>query len=154
MLCTCDVEGSLALDPPQNKSESGRLFRAYGKLANNVGVNLGLDWSPMLARGFSIHLYIRHQVLRFLTPSDNGKHGLQGLKILTVLKFPKFPCNVLRQKRHLARINDSDIKLKRIWATEDELIEETTQPKDFNTRVHLKYNKVLIGDDKTNNDKI
>ena len=43
ILCTCDVEGSLALDPPQNKSESRLLFRAYGKLANNVWVNLGLD---------------------------------------------------------------------------------------------------------------
>ena len=38
--------------------------------------------------------------------------------------------------------------------TEDKLIEEITQPKDFNTRVHLKYNQILIGDDQTNNDKI
>ena len=60
----------------------------------------------------------------------------------------------LRWIRHLARINDSDTKLKWICATEDELIEETTQPKNFNTRVHLKYNKVLIGDNQTNNDKI
>ena len=52
------------------------------------------------------------------------------------------------------RINDSDTMLKKIRATEDELIEEITQPKDFNTRVHLKYNKILIGDDQTNNDKI
>ena len=37
---------------------------------------------------------------------------------------------------------------------EDESIEETTQPIDFNTKVHLKYNKVLIGDDQTTNDKI
>ena len=44
-------------------------------------------------------------------------------------------------------------KLKQICATEDELMEEITQPKDFNTRVHLKYNKVLM-DDQTNNDKI
>ena len=41
--------------------------------------------------------------------------------------------------------------LKQIYAKEDELIEEITQPKNFNTRVHLKYNKVLIGDDRTNN---
>ena len=54
----------------------------------------------------------------------------------------------------LARINDSDTKLKQICAAEDELIEEITQPKDFNTRVHLKYNKILIGDDRTHNDKI
>ena len=43
------------------------------------------------------------------------------------------------------------MKLKQICATEDELIEEITQPKDFNTGVHLKYNKVLIGNDQTNN---
>ena len=56
--------------------------------------------------------------------------------------------------RRLERINDSDTKLKQIWVKEDELIEEITQPKDFNTRVHLKYNKILMGDDQTNNDKI
>ena len=44
--------------------------------------------------------------------------------------------------------------LKQIRAEEDELIEAITQPKDFNTRVHLKYIKILIGDDQTNNDKI
>ena len=44
--------------------------------------------------------------------------------------------------------------LKQIRTKEDELIEEITQPKDFNTRVHLKYNKILIGNDQTNNDKI
>ncbi len=41
--------------------------------------------------------------------------------------------------------------MKQICATEDELIEEITQPKDFNTRVHLEYNKILICDDQTNN---
>ena len=56
--------------------------------------------------------------------------------------------------RSLVRINDSDTKLKQIFATEDELIEEITQSKDFNTRVHLKYDNILIGDDQTNNDKI
>ena len=56
--------------------------------------------------------------------------------------------------RRLARINDSDTKLKQTSVTEDELIEEITQPKDFNRRAHLKYNKSLIGDDQTNNDKI
>ena len=44
--------------------------------------------------------------------------------------------------------------LKQIRAKEDESREEITQPKDFNTRVHLKYNKILIGDDQTNSDKI
>ena len=56
--------------------------------------------------------------------------------------------------RRLARINESDTTLKQIRAKEDESIEEITQPKDFNTRVHLKYNEPLIGDDQTNNDEI
>ena len=56
--------------------------------------------------------------------------------------------------RRLARINENDAKLKQIFAKEDDSIEETTQPIDFNTRVHLRYNNVLIGDDQTNNDKI
>ena len=56
--------------------------------------------------------------------------------------------------RRLARINDNDTKLKQICAKEDDSIEEITHPKDFNTRVYLKYNKILISDDQTNNDKI
>ena len=56
--------------------------------------------------------------------------------------------------RRLARINNSNTRLKQICTKEDELLEETTPPKDFNTRVHLKYNKDLIGDDQTNNDTI
>ena len=56
--------------------------------------------------------------------------------------------------RRLARINESDTTLKQIRAKEDESIEEITQPKDFNIRVHLKYNKFLIGDNQTNNDEI
>ena len=42
----------------------------------------------------------------------------------------------------------------RIHAKEVKSTEEITHPKDFNTRVHLKYNKILIGDDQTNNDEI
>ena len=38
----------------------------------------------------------------------------------------------------------------RIHAKEVKLRDEITQPKDFNTRVHLKYNKILICDDQTN----
>ena len=49
------------------------------------------------------------------------------------------------------RINDSNTRLKQIRTKEDESIEETTQPIDFNTRVHLKYNKVLIGNDQKTN---
>ena len=41
------------------------------------------------------------------------------------------------------------MKLKQICAKEDELIEEIAQPKNFNTRVHIKYNKVLIGNNQT-----
>ena len=55
--------------------------------------------------------------------------------------------------RRLARINESDMTLKQIRAKEDKSIEEITQPKDFNTKVHLKYN-FLIGNDQTNKDEI
>ena len=44
--------------------------------------------------------------------------------------------------------------LKQIHAKEDELIDEITLPIDFNTRVHLRYNNVLICGDQTKNDKI
>ena len=54
----------------------------------------------------------------------------------------------------MTRITESDTRLKQIRAKEDKSIEEITQPKDFNTRVHLKYNKILIGDDQTNTDEI
>ena len=43
------------------------------------------------------------------------------------------------------------MRLRQIHAEEVKSTEEITQPKDFNTRVHLKYNKILIGDDQTNN---
>ena len=56
--------------------------------------------------------------------------------------------------RRLARINESDTKLKQICATEDKLIEKITQPKDFNTKVHLKYKEIVIGDDRTNDGEI
>ena len=42
----------------------------------------------------------------------------------------------------------------KIHTKEVKSTEEITQLKDFNTRVHLKYNKILIGDDQTNNDEI
>ena len=56
--------------------------------------------------------------------------------------------------RHLARVNETDTRLRQIHAKEDKSIEEITQPKDFNTRAHLKYNKILICDDQTNNNEI
>ena len=48
--------GSLALDPLQNKFQLRFLLWAHGELADNVGVNLGLDWPP-LARGFQTSCY-------------------------------------------------------------------------------------------------
>ena len=54
--------------------------------------------------------------------------------------------------RRLARINESGTKLRQDTCEEVKLTEEITQPKDFNTRVHLKYNKILICDDQTNNE--
>ena len=57
--------------------------------------------------------------------------------------------------RRLARINEGGMRPRyRIHAKEVKSTEEKTQPKDFNTRVHLKYNKILICDDQTNNDEI
>ena len=49
--------------------------------------------------------------------------------------------------RRLARINEGGMRLRQIHSKEDKSIEERTQPKDFNTRMYLKYNKILIGDD-------
>ena len=42
----------------------------------------------------------------------------------------------------------------KIHSKEVKSTEEGTQPKDFNIRAHLKYNKILICDDQTNNDEI
>ena len=47
-------------------------------LANNVGVNLGLDSSPTLARGFPISLSHTPPSPSFSYPSDNEKHGPLG----------------------------------------------------------------------------
>ena len=42
----------------------------------------------------------------------------------------------------------------RYMAKEVKSTEERTQSKHFDTRVHLKYNKILICDDQTNNNEI
>ena len=42
----------------------------------------------------------------------------------------------------------------KIEAKDVKSTEEKAQPYDFNTRVHLKYNKILICDDQTNNDEV
>ena len=44
--------------------------------------------------------------------------------------------------------------LRQIHAKEVKSTEKITQPKDFNMSVHSKYNKILIGNDQTNNDEI
>ena len=56
--------------------------------------------------------------------------------------------------RRLARINESGMRLRQDTCEEVKSTEEITQPKDFNTRVHLKYNKILICNNQTNNDEI
>ena len=108
----------------------------------------------MQVRGFPIHFHIPHQVLHFPTPSDIGKTDFEVKKCKLSSNSQNSLVMFYGAMRHLARINDSDTKLKQICTTEDELIEEITQPKDFNTGVHLKYNKIFIGDDQTNNEKI
>ena len=59
----------------------------------------------------------------------------------------------IRAIRRLARINEIDPRLKQICAKEVKSTEGITRPKDFNTRMHLKY-ELLIGGDQTNNDEI
>ena len=56
--------------------------------------------------------------------------------------------------RRLARINESGTRLWQDTCKEVKSTEEITQPKDFNTRPLLKYDKILICDDQTNNDEI
>ena len=56
--------------------------------------------------------------------------------------------------RRLARINESGTRLWQDTCKKSQSTEEITQPKDFNTRVYLKYNKILICDDQTNIDGI
>ena len=80
ILCACDVEGSLALDPPQNKSQSRLLFRAYGKLANNVAVNLGLDGSQTLVRGYQVTFTYTTNSFVFLPPQIAEKSDFEVMK--------------------------------------------------------------------------
>ena len=56
----------------------------------------------------------------------------------------------------LARINESGMRPKyKIHVKSNQLDRgKRIQSKHFNTRVHLKYNKILICDDQTNNDEI
>ena len=61
--------------------------------------------------------------------------------------FQNSPVMFKEAIRRLARINENGTRLRQIHVKEDKSIEERTQPKDFNTRVHLKYNKILVGDD-------
>ena len=57
--------------------------------------------------------------------------------------------------RRLARINEGSMRPRyRIHAKEVKSTEERTQSKHFNSKVHLKYNKILICDDQTNNNEI
>ena len=57
--------------------------------------------------------------------------------------------------RRLARINEGGMKPRyRIHAKEVNSTDERTQSKHFNTRVPLKYNKILKCDYQTNNDEI
>ena len=75
--------------------------------------------------------------------------------ILTVDSFPN-PLVMFKEAiRRLARINENSVSPRhRIHAKEVKSTEERTQSKHFNTRVHLKYNKILICDDQTNHDEI
>ena len=56
--------------------------------------------------------------------------------------------------RRLVRINESCTRLRQDTYEEIKSSGEITQPRDLNTRVHLKYDKILICEDQTNNDEI
>ena len=138
----------------KSKSPSRLLLRACGKPANNVEVNLGLDWSQTLVSGYQFTFTYTTKSFVFL-PSQIAEKKTSRLENINYSQISKVPLQCFKVAiRRLARFNDSDTKLKQICAKEDDSTEEITQPKDFSTRVHLKYNKILIGDDKTNNDKI
>ena len=93
-------------------------------LANNVGFNLGPDSSRRWRGGFQFHFHIPNQVLRFHTPSDNGKHGLLGQNKIyyTVVKFPKFPCNVFKANKTF-----SENKFKRYETEKDNVQKKATR---------------------------
>ena len=107
----------------------------------------------MLVRGYQFTFTYTTKSFVFLPPQivEKRTSRLENVNCSQISKFPLYCFKVAI--RRLVRINESDMTLKQIRA-EDESIEEITQPKDFNTRVHLKYNKILIGNDQINNDNI
>ena len=54
----------------------------------------------------------------------------------------------------LARINDSITRLRQDTCKRSQMDRGKNTTKRFQHRVHLKYNKILICDDQTNNDEI
>ena len=90
ILCAGDVEGSLALDPPQNKSKSRLLFRAYGKLSNNVEVNLGLDWSQTLVWGYQFIFTYTTRFIVFL-PTQIAEERASGWENINCSQISKIP---------------------------------------------------------------
>ena len=147
----CITEGSLTLDTPQNKSRSRHLFRAYDKQTNNMEASSGLDWPQTLVRGCQ---FTFTYTTKSSYPLRSQKNELLGLIILNVDIFPNpllmFKKAIKRYREFMKALRGWD----KIHAKEVKSTEEITQPKDFNKRVHLNYNKILIGDDQTNNDEI
>ena len=89
ILCTCDVEGSLALDTPQNKSKSRLRFRENGKPANNEEVNVGLDWFQMLVRGCQLTFTYTTKSFVFLPPqiAEERTSGLENINCSQISKI-------------------------------------------------------------------
>ena len=114
-------------------------FLGVGKLTDNVGVNLGLDWPP-LAGGFHFSHYTHtHQATTSSYPKDNG---LDIIILIIMVDNSSFPCNIFKRRiGHLARINWGEWSWKGICKRQ--LDRQTTQWISFDTRRDIKYNKVF-----------
>ena len=149
----CIAESSLALDTPQYKSRSRLLFRACEKQTNNVDSKFEVRLVSNVGKGLPIPFNIHHQVLCPPQPPQITEERTSRLDNINCRQISKSSCN--EAIRCLARINEGGMRPRhRILAKEVKSTEERTQPKHFNTRVHLKYNKILICDNQTNNDEI
>ena len=117
VLCTrllhrmCIVEGSLALDTPQNKSRSRFLFQAYDKWTNNVEVNLGLDWPQTLVRGCQFTFTYTTKSFVFL-PSQITE-WTSRLDNINCRQISKILSECFKEAiKRLARINESSTRLR------------------------------------------
>ena len=150
----CIAESSLTLDTPQNKSRSRLLFRAYEKQTNNVDADLRLDWSQTSVRCCRFTFTYTTKSFVFLPPHIT-EEPTSRLDNIHSRHISKSSCNIYGGNKTCLRE-----LMKAVWGRDIRYMqkvrstEERPQSKHFNTRVHLKYNNILICDDQTNNDEI